>query len=440
MYKFLKVLACLGILGISQQANAAGFALQEQSASGLGTAYAGTAAVAEDATTVWSNPAGMTRFCYQQAAFVVPVIFPSFDYHDRGSTLNLQLGEDPIPLSGNDGRNAGMYGVVPSTYYVKPLDCGLAVGLAINTPFGLSTSYAHDWKGRYYARHAKLMTVNIQPTIAYQICDNLSIGAGFNATYIRAKLTTDIDFGTILFALTQGQVGIPQGDDGESKLRGDSWGFGGNFGVLWDVNCCTRLGLAYRTEIKQTLRGNVSYKNVPGLLEQTFQNSRISANVTLPSALTFSALHHINSCWDVVADVTWTKWSSLKHLRIKYKSGQEDTTETLKWKDSMRYALGTTYQYWDCLKLRFGVQYDEGATPNQYYRTPRLPDTNRFWVACGFGYMWNCFNFDVGYAHIFAKDPKINRRPSEETFFKGHLIGKYKVFADILAVQVSYSY
>lgn len=442
MNKLFKILACLGILATSQQANASGFGLLEQSASAMGTAYAGTAANIEDATTVWWNPAGMTRFCNQQYVLVFATIVPNSKFHNRGSTLAPGLGG--APLTGNNGGNAGDIGYLPSSYYVRPLGCGWAFGLSINTPFGLSTSYHHHWKGRYYARHSKILTINIQPSLAYQVTDNLSVGVGFDAMYIRSKFTNDVDFGSILFAATQGGLGTPQGMDGEAKLRGDSWGIGGNVGFLYDINCNTTVGLHYRSEIKEVLRGNVSYKNVPTPLASSFPNARTKSNAVLPSSLTFSAVHHINCRWDVMCDIAWTKWSTIKELKVTFSSAQPPAVNTFRWQDTMRYSLGTTYQYWDCLKLRMGVAYDKNPYPNKFYRNPRLPDTNRIFAACGLKYDWDCFNFDVAYLHLFTKNPKIDKSndigPGEENFFLGELVGKYRGHADILTVQAAYNF
>ncbi len=441
MNKLLKLFVCLGIMGISQQANAAGFALIEQSVSNMGTAYAGAAANAEDATTIWFNPAGMTRFCDSQIVVGAQPVFPRAVFKDRGSHLAPALGG--APLTGNNGGNGGDFGVVPSTYFVYPTCEPLVFGLGINSPYGLTTSYHHHWKGRYYARHSKIFAININPSVAWKICENVSFGAGFNAQYFRATLTNDVDFGSILFAATQGGLGVPQGLDGEAKLKGDCWGYGGNAGVLWDINYSTSVGLNYRSEIRQKLTGHVRYKGVPGPLAGTFQDARARATIRLPQTVSLSAVHHMDCRWDVMADITWTNWNRLKNLTVKFDSPQPDNVTPFKWKNVFRYSLGTTYKYYDCLKLRCGVAYDQGPTPNAEYRNPRLPDTNRFWLAVGFGYDVNCIHIDFGYAHLFIEDPKIHKNqvePGQSDFFLGDLNGKYHENTDIVGLQLVYNF
>lgn len=442
MKKLYQLFAIMGILGMTHQAHAGGFALIEQSVSGMGTAYAGSAAIAEDATTVWFNPAGMSKICTQQVVFGVQGLFPSAKFDNDDSNMAPGLGG--ILLTGGDGHDAGVNAALPSFYYVRPLNCGFTFGLGVNTPFGLSTHYESDWVGRYYARYSKIFTVNINPSISYRICDNLSIGAGFDAQYIRATLTNSVDFGSILFALTQGQLGVRQGQDGRAKVKGDAWGFGGNVGLLWDVNCNTSVGLTYRSEIRQLIKGHVEYDDVPAPLASTFSDAHVKAHVTLPASASLSAVYRIDCSWDVMADVTWTKWSTLKELRVQFDSLQPDSITTLRWRDTWRYSFGSTYRFCDNWKVRGGVAYDQAPSRNAEFRDPRIPDSNRFWTAVGLGYDWNCMHFDFGYAHLFVRDFKIDKTEAlgvgEEDFFKGHLRGKYKAHVDIVSAQIVYNF
>jgi long-chain fatty acid transport protein len=447
MKKLYQMLAVMGILGMSQ-AHAAGFALIEQSVSGMGTAYAGSGSTAEDATTVWFNPAGMSKFCTPQIVSGVQGIFPRARFHNDDSTLSPGLGG--TRLRGGSGGNCGVKAALPSFYYVRPLSCGWTFGLGVNSPFGLATHYESNWVGRYYGRYSKILTLNINPSLSYQICDNLSIGAGFNAQYLRATLTNSVDFGSIIFALTQGQLGARQGQDGRAKIKGDSWGFGGNVGLLWDINCQTSLGLAYRSEIRQHIKGHVDYDNVPAFppgLRANFQDVNVNARVTLPSTVLLSGVHHVNCNWDVMADIMWTKWDSVKRLRVKFEepSPQADSVVTLRWKNKFRYALGSTYRVCEGLKLRAGLAYDQAPTPNRELRNVRIPDTNRFWTSVGLGYDWNCnIHLDLGYSHLFVRDFKIDKSESlgagEENFFNGRLKGKYKASTDIVGAQIVYNF
>src|SRR3984885_14196446 len=245
-------LALIVMSCISQQAFSAGFFLFEQSASGLGNAYAGSAAVAEDATTIFFNPAGLSKLCRQQIVAGATGIFPYAKFHNNDSLLAPALGNGP--LFGGNGGNAGRNALIGHLYYAKPWRCGLSFGLGISAPFGLITHYNSEWVGRYYATYSKLRTLNFNPCLAYRFNNCLSIGVGFSAMYAKADLRNAIDFGSILSAKTGKPIGQPQLGDGKGKVRGDSWGYGGNIGILWDITNCTRVGLHYRSEVKQHIK------------------------------------------------------------------------------------------------------------------------------------------------------------------------------------------
>ncbi len=446
MNKLFKLFTALGMLGMASQGNASGFALIDQSVSGMGTAYAGSAATAEDATTVWFNPAGMTKFNCQQYVIGAQPIFPSGHFHNEDSIVAPELGGEP--LTGPRGSDFGVYGILASSYYVLPLGCGFTCGLALNSPFGLVTHYESTWQGRYYSRFAKGVCININPTIAYQICDNLSIGAGFSAQYFHNNFTQSIDFGSIIFAATLGAEGFPQALDGKARFKGNSWGFGGNVGLLWDVNSCTSVGITYRSAVKHTQKGKVTYNipdAVPTEIASVFADTRGRSKLTLPQSASISAVHHVNCCWDVMGDITWTGWSSLKHLILKYDSAQPETVNTLKWKNVLRYSIGTTYRFWDCFKFRTGIAYDEGTARNKVLRAPIVPDTNRFWLSFGLGYDYTeSLHLDFGYTHLFALKYKIDKREdlglNEENFFKGEVRGNYRAHVDVVGVQVVYTF
>ncbi|MFQ5642716.1 MAG: OmpP1/FadL family transporter, partial [Thiogranum sp.] len=229
---------------------ASGFALIEQSASQMGNAFAGGSAVANDASTIYFNPAGMTRLKTQAVAGTHLVITSAkFD----------GTGTDPagFPTSGGNGGDAGGNGVVPNLYFSTPLGDGLFAGIGINVPFGLSTEYDDGWKGRYQAIESEVKTININPSMAYQINNRLSVGVGVSLQYIDAKLTQNIDQGSLCVP-TQAQLQalgvpgadpancaglVPQGSDGFAKVEGDNWAGGYNLGLLYEPTSSTRVGL-----------------------------------------------------------------------------------------------------------------------------------------------------------------------------------------------------
>ena len=436
--KFTTLIAVLMLFTVAERAHSAGFALIEQSVSAMGNAYAGGAAVAEDASTVFFNPAGMMKICNSNFVSGQHIVVPVLDYDDKGSK---NFKEEP--LTGNDGRDGGEAALVGHSYFVKNFDNCWAVGLGVGTPFGLATDYKNSWKGRYHAIRSQILTININPSIAYRFNRCWSIGAGLNVMYLHAKLSNAVDFGGIL---TAGEAGeLSQQLDGKVFLKGNSWGYGGNIGVLWEPTCRTRFGVHYRSEIKHRVKGSERFKDVPSVLSALFHNTRTKSDITFPSSLSFSGYHEFNDCWAVLGDVTWFKWNVLKRLRFKFNNPlQPDGITTLKWQNSVRYSLGATYSPNACWKYRVGLAYDETPTPSKKYRTPRVPDEDRFWTTIGVGYDWNCcMHFDFGYAKLFAREPKIEKTTGEEgseDFFRGALKGKYDTNTDIISFQLVYSF
>jgi len=408
----------------------AGFALVEQSVSGLGNAYAGGAASAEDATTIFYNPAGLTRLSGQEVIAGGHVIVPSVKFHNEGSTHVLQAYTGQ-PLSGENGDDGGVTKAVPNLYYSKKINDRLSVGIGINAPFGLATEYDKTWVGRYHAVKSDLMSININPTIAYKLNDNLSVGAGVSAQYIKATLSNAIDFGTLDFL---GKLGLPahalgltpQQADGYVELEGDSWGFGFNLGLLYEFTKNTRLGIAYRSQVKHTLKGEADFSKVPAGLSPypVFKDDDVTADIRLPDNLSVSFVHQFNPQWMVMADFTWTNWGVFKKLEVEFDNpNQPNSTTTENWKDSYRYSLGVTYLPDKKLALRVGTAYDTSAVSQAKYRTPRIPDGDRIWAACGMGYkISDLLSLDVGYAHLFINDPDIKKSAAnkEDAFVKSH--------------------
>src|SRR3569833_548380 len=162
--------ALLGVAG--GHAYGSAFALQEQNASGLGHAYAGGAAAAEDVSTIFYNPAGLVRLQTAQVVVAGNVICPSARLHDNGSqAAALQ------PLGGTGG-DAGSCAVVPNMYVGIPFTDKWSFGLGVNVPYGLKTEYVSDWLGRFQAVKSELQTINVNPVLSWEPTKNLTVGGG----------------------------------------------------------------------------------------------------------------------------------------------------------------------------------------------------------------------------------------------------------------------
>ncbi len=446
------------IAAASFNAQSAGFAIIEHSASGMGNAFAGAAAVAEDASTIFFNPAGMTELQGSQMVVAGHVIFPTSDFSNRGSYINPAMtGGAPISgtLSGSDD-DGGETVLVPNFYFSTQLSEQLFAGVGVNAPFGLATKYDKDWVGRYHAVRSELSTININPSIAYKVNDRISLGGGISAQYIRVTLANSVDFGTICYGLEAQIPQIPDGtcaaagmmptaSDGYAKVKGSDWSFGFNLGAMIHLTDHTRVGLAYRSNVDQSLDGSADFRVPAGfqaILDMgipLFSDTDATADVDLPESASLSLYHVFNDQWAVLADATWTKWSRFEELRIEYDNpAQPDTVQPENWDNNMRYSIGATYRPSQKWVFRVGAAYDETPISKTVDRTPRIPGNDRKWIAIGLGYrLSDNLSMDAGYSHLFIEDTDLDALDHST----GHqLIGTYESNVDIFSAQLNYKF
>ena len=454
----LPAVTAASLLLVSAQTSAAGFAIIESGASGLGNSYAGGAASAEDSSTIWFNPAGMMRLD-DEMMVAAHLILPDASYTDTGSTTSLAFGETTLDPS-NTERNAdgGKNAVVPNLFWVKEIQKDLKIGLGLNAPFGLGTEYDDDWVGRYHGVRSDILSLNINPSIAYKT-GSVSFGFGVNVQYISVNLTSAIDLGTICTATeangafpsgTCSALGAdPQEKDGFADLDADGWGYGYNFGVLFDVNDDIRIGFSYRSNVDHDVEGNADF-TVPGELNfltstGSFVDTTLTSSVTLPSTASISYFQNINEKIAIMADYSLTTWSDFQELRIDYDSAQSDSLTTQEWEDSARISFGLNYKQSAKWLYRFGIALDETPITSPELRTSRTPGSDRTWISFGVTHKIDKDRtFSLSYAHLIVDDTTINNTfetTSPEAAVLNHtLVGDYEASVDILSAQVSWKY
>jgi long-chain fatty acid transport protein len=436
------IISC--VLLFSGSAAGSGFAIIEQSAASAGYAYAGAAATAQDASTIFFNPAGMALQSGNQLQLGGHYIIPTADFTNQGSRTVLTT-----PLTGDNGGGGGESALVPNLFYMHSFSERLKAGIGITAPYGLATEYDDGWVGRYHALKSELATLNINPSVAYKINDQWSVGAGISFERAEAELTNAIDWGTAIdaqrIALGAPPLGISQALDGKAKVEGDDWGVGANLGLIFEPMAGTRLGVHYRSQIKHKLEGDATFET-PAAAAAVAQsrglvNTTATAEVTLPETVSFSGYHAFNDRWAIVADVTWTKWSRLDELRVKFATGAADSVTTEEWDDTWRYSIGGIFKPMEALELRAGVAFDESPIPNDERRTPRIPDADRTWLTFGGGYQFSpMVRVDLAYGHLFVDNPKINKTATGEDQLRGALVGEYDASVDIISAAVSFQF
>jgi len=400
----------------SQTLYASGFALIEQSASGQGLSYAGAAANAEDASVMWFNAAGLSDVEGNQVVGALHVILPDAPFKNSGSNIE---GTGPLYGSDDDGAQDAL---VPNLYW-KGRYQDYDIGLGINVPFGSVVDYDQDWVGRYHAVYTETKTVNINPAISRKVNDQLSVGFGLNAQYINVNLTQKIDFG----------LGSQQ-EDGYADLEASGWGFGVNLGLLYQFENRSRLGVSYRSHIRHDAKGDADFTNTP------YADQNIKASVTLPATASISYEWPVSHETKLLADATWTGWSSFDELRIEF-ADKEDSVQPEQWNDVMRYSIGMMHQYNSKWTLRTGVAYDETPIENDSLRTPRIADSNRIWLSFGAGYQLNdAMRLDVAYSHLWGGKPKIEATDADPDGVNHVLVGEFDININIISAQLVWNY
>ncbi len=447
----------------SGTAGASGFQLVEQNATGLGNAYAGQAAAAEDASTVYFNPAGLTRLPGSNAAGAVSLVRPKIEFENSASCtpyLGVGAGTSACPFGaggnlghapGGSGGDAGGLAVVPAAYFSwEAMPGRLWVALGLNAPFGLTTEWDADWIGRFSAIKSEVKTININPTVAWKISPMVSVGAGLNAQRLSAELSNAVSYRAV--ALASGNAGLiaatPAGSEGVAKVSGDDWGWGWNAGVNFDITPSTRIGLAYRSSVAYRLKGDVSFGNRPAALGvvPNVADGNVTADIKLPETFSVALSQNVGPSVQLLADWTWTGWNSVQDLTVVRSSGplsgQVLTNTPLRFQNTWRAGLGANFQLTPAWKLRGGLAYDKSPVRDEF-RTPRLPDSDRTWIAAGAQWAFSPNGaLDLGYTYIFVKSGTSNL-PNQETATsapRGSLVGTYKSSVQVLSAQVRWMF
>ncbi|WP_051243911.1 OmpP1/FadL family transporter [Azohydromonas australica] len=431
--------ALLGLLGCSL-AQAAGFQLLEQNASGIGNAYAGSAAVADNASTIFFNPAGMTELRDREISLGGSLVDLSADFTNRGSSTQTLSG------AGNGG-DAGSRALVPNTYLSWKLGERLWGGLGISVPFGLRTEYDNPWVGSAHALHFDVRTININPSLAFKVNETLSLGAGLNYQKLRADYLRTIS--------TVPVAGLPL-NASTVLFKADDWSWGWNVGALYKPTPDTRLGISYRSAIKHTVSGNLSTSAPTGAgpTVAAIANSDAYTRIKLPETLIISAAQRVNPQWEALADLSWTRWSSIQDVNIVRSTptaaaaagsplagatGQAGATaQTLeaRFRNSWRVALGANFRWNDAWTFKGGLAYDRTPVRGPATTLVSLPDADRTWLTLGA--QWRPTNddrIDFGLARIFIKDADIDN--DQTAAGRGRVTGTYESKLWLLGVQYS---
>lgn len=403
----------------SVTAGAGGLTLNEQSASSMGTAYAGRASSALDASTVFGNPAGMSRLGAQASG--------GFAFIDANIDIR-------SPSGGAPGTNRGdmvPFSVIPFGYYVNPLNEDWHFGIGIYAPFGGDADYERNFQGRYWGTQTTIQVVTVQPTISYRLDDRMSVGLG--ATVSR------ID-GTLGFNLDTTALG---GSDASVKSSGHDYGVGYNLGFMADITDDTTIGLTYRSKVEYNLRGDTKARDFPaagaalGLIDGDY---RAKLDFTSPESAEFSVTHRLDDRWTLHGGAVWTRWDRLSRIVIdnNAQGALETLREEVQWRNTWAYALGASYQLNPQWVLRAGAALDEAPATNEF-RSVRTPYGNRKVVSLGAGWTPTPnLTVDLAYAYLWESQARVDQ--AAEPPLRPAYSATYDTDAHGVSAQFTYRY
>ena len=456
-----KSLLAVGIASACSITQAGSFGLIENSASGQGSAFAGASALGEDSSTVYFNPAAMTRLSGSQIVVAGHYIAPDAKFKNNGSTT--ALGGS---LSGNNATT-DKGGFVPNIYYTTELPNNVHFGLGVNVPFGLATEFGNDWVGRYHANKSEISSININPSLAWKVTNKVSVGFGINIQYLDLTLTNNLDSALVCNKLSSNipapaKAGEPgcgtlspntASQDSSSKLTGDSIEIGWNTGLLIDITNHNRVGIAYRSAIKHKVSGKARYKLDSTLQAETdyfksisgfniVQDTSLKANAEVPATFSLSYVSEVTDKWTALFDWTWTEWSNLDSIVIQQKGGipGQESSLDLNYRNTNRLSAGVNYQLNEKLVLRSGLAYDETPIRSVEQTSARIPGNDRKWISFGAGYAFSeAWTIDVGYSHLFINDTNIDNNGGSSSS-GATLTGEYQSSVDIFSAQANYNF
>lgn len=449
--KYLGTLVALAALSAPSLALASSFQLLEQSPAQMGKAFAGTASDITDASTVYFNPAGMSRLEGNHLTLGGNAVFTEADFGNDGSSYTFNGNTVPV-----DGRgNTEETGFIPNAYWVMPLSEQFTLGLGAGGPFGLSSDFGTTWPGRYSATFSELEVMNFNATTSWAPTDQLAFGLGVN--YQRIDVTLQSQFDSTL------GISPDPATDSSASIEGDDDDFVFDVSMLWTPMPGTHIGLLWRQGGDFTLSGNANFDlnaacapgaglptgAPPAPTTGTLCAGALAANegsvvagAELPDTITLSASQELGDRWTLHADIAQTRWSSIQTIAVENVNSGENVTELdLRYDDTLRLAIGASFDWSDVMTWRFGVAKDDAPQTDPEHVSPRIPDEDRTWLALGANFqLSDAVSVDVSYAHLLVDDAELDRQEPTAVGGSYNLQGSFDSTVNIVGAQVNWRF
>lgn len=422
---WLKTSLALAVSAVSTYSMANGIAINEQSVSGMGTAYAGRSSSALDASTIAGNPAGLAKLKRTEVVAGAATIKAKVDIsHSSAETSK----GDMVPTS-----------TVPFGFIATPINEDWHFGLGVYVPYGVVSDYEKGFGGRYHGQYSKVQVITVQPTLSYQINDRVSVGFGPTINRIDGKLTSMLD----------GTMGTATGlMDSKVNIKGDDTAVGYNLGVLVDVTDSLTWGLAYHSKVDYTLKGHTKVSGPSASpVTQIGLNGKYNASLdlTTPESIDTSVTYKLDDQWTLYGGAVWTRWSRLDSIVVESKgiaAPFNSISEEMKWHDTWSYSIGASYQLNPQWVLRTGLALDPSPTSNEH-RNVRIPVGNRKVFSLGAGWSPSQdLTIDVAYSYIHESKASVNQpaKPSPYGNIAPAYSADYRNSAHGLGLQATYRF
>jgi long-chain fatty acid transport protein len=401
------LIAVLFILFMGSSIRAGGLWLYEAGTPDLGTAGAGRAAMAKDASTAGQNPAGMTRLDNSQILAGAQALFPEVKFDTDESTFG-----------GDNGGNAGYFTPTASLSYVHSMTSDFKLGLAVGTYFGAGLDYSDNWAGRYYLQQGKFITFGVNPVAAYRINKYLSVGAGVS------MVVSNYEAKSAIRNLEPGK------GDGRLKFQDYDTGFGGNVGLLIEPREGTRFGITFRSKVDLEYEDEPDLNDVGPLLKAALKktgldDAKLKLDMELPQSLMASVYHEFTDRLSIMGNIGWQNWSSFGNIDVSIDSANSTkATQDLGYDDTYHFALGAQYRIAEPWLLSTGFAYDTSPADSGKERTPAMPLDRQIRAAAGVQYKLNPdITLGLAYEYLDMGDAHINQKGGD---LRGNLKGDYK--------------
>ena len=407
----------------------------------MGSAYAGAAASADDASSLAYNPAAASIAEGGDFSLDAVGIFPV-----SSANYSTALTSAGTPASGSHMANGFIRNaVIPDLAARQRLSEKWSVGLSVSVPWGLATDYPSSYAGRYYGLETKLETVNVSPVVSYDILPNVTLAGGLQAQYAKGSLTSAIDIGT-LGALSAIPGSIPGAFDNFANINAHSWAYGYVLGGRAVIDGWT-LGLSYRSAVHHTLKGPLTFtldssglgaaiRTADGLLTDTTSRTPL----TTPDVVEAGARKIISERWTALFEVDWTDWSIFRQLQVNAANPAQppDLTNAL-WHNSWLAAVGAEFAASDDWLWRGGFAYDESPVPNSTLN-PTIPDADRYWISTGVTYRAiTALDVNLTLSHLFNDTRDVALSPTQPgNDLRGTLAGTTASDVNVVGLQAVY--